>query len=229
MTTTNERTSRLTFQVIGTEAPLTLRDFRTVVAGYTARDEASVRKHIEELAEIGVPEPESVPAFYPVDSSLVTQDDEVVVDGGNTSGEVEPVLVRIDEQLYLGVGSDHTDRDIERTSIPSSKAACPKPLSRRLVPLSPAAVAETWDSIGATSTVDGDLYQEGTLAGLRPTTEILALHAELFGDDGGDLVIFGGTLPLINGTFVAGTDWTVSLELPDGTRIDHTYRVTRSA
>lgn len=35
-----------------------------IVAGWTGRDEAALRHHIEELAAIGVPRPSSVPVFY---------------------------------------------------------------------------------------------------------------------------------------------------------------------
>ena len=34
-----------------------------IVAGWTGRDEASLRHHIEELAAIGVPRPSSVPVL----------------------------------------------------------------------------------------------------------------------------------------------------------------------
>ncbi|MBV8744353.1 MAG: DUF2848 family protein, partial [Xanthobacteraceae bacterium] len=35
-----------------------------IVAGWTGRDEASLRHHIEELAAIGVARPSTVPVFY---------------------------------------------------------------------------------------------------------------------------------------------------------------------
>src|SRR5271170_657328 len=42
-----------------------------VIAGWAARDEASVKHHIEELAAIGVPPPSSVPLFYRTSASLL--------------------------------------------------------------------------------------------------------------------------------------------------------------
>jgi Protein of unknown function (DUF2848) len=206
----------LTFTVAGTGETVTATDFDLVVAGYTGRDEAEVRKHIDELAAIGVPPPDSVPAFYPMDAALATQAASVSVDGVNTSGEVEPVLVRIGGKLYLTVGSDHTDRDIETSSVADSKAACPKPLGSTVV----AVDALDWDSIGAESTVDGEVYQTGTLKALRIPTDVLALHdspAEA------DLVMFCGTLPLVNGKFVPGKDWTLTLTLPGGVVLTHAY------
>lgn len=209
----------LTFTVAGTGDTVVLTDFDLVVAGYTGRDEASVKKHIDELAEIGVAPPETVPAFYELPASLATQEERITVSGSNTSGEVEPVLVRAGGKLYLAVGSDHTDRDIERESVAKSKAACVKPLGGRVV-----AVAEPdWDAIAASSTVDGARYQQGTLSALRVPTDVLAMRD---GSAGRDLVLFCGTLPLLDGGFVAGTDWKLSLTLPDGTELTHEYSVS---
>src|ERR1700709_2634547 len=100
--------SSLTLQVLGTDEVLRLDGFRAIVAGYTGRDEKSVRTHIDELAAIGVPAPPEDPTLYPVDAGLITTAADVSVAGDYTSGEVEPVLVRAGGTWYLGVGSDHT-------------------------------------------------------------------------------------------------------------------------
>jgi hypothetical protein len=209
----------LTFTVAGTTDQVELTDFDLVVAGYTGRDEASVKKHIDELAAIGVAPPETVPAFYPVPASLATQEPRITVTGSNTSGEVEPVLVRAAGKLYLTVGSDHTDRDIERDSVAESKAACAKPVGTTVIEVA----TPDWDVIAASCTVDGAAYQQGTLRALRIPTEVLALYE---GPAERDLVMLCGTLPLLNGEFVAGTDWTVSLTLPDGQELTHAYSVS---
>lgn len=209
----------LTFTVAGTGDTVVLTDFDLVVAGYTGRDEASVKKHIDELAAIGVAPPETVPAFYELSASLATQEPRITVTGSNTSGEVEPVLVRAAGKLYLTVGSDHTDRDVERDSVAKSKAACAKPLGATVVEVA----APDWDAIAASSTVDGVGYQQGTLSALRIPTDVLALHQ---GSVERDLVLFCGTLPLLNGEFVAGADWRLSLTLPDGTELTHAYSVS---
>src|ERR1700742_3311801 len=46
-----------------------------IVAGWTGRDEAALRHHIEELAAIGVPRPSSVPVFYRNAVSNIVQTD----------------------------------------------------------------------------------------------------------------------------------------------------------
>lgn len=208
----------LTFEVVGGDQ-VDLADFDLVVAGYTGRDEESVKKHIDELAAIGVPPPASFPTFFELDSAILTQEPEIVVAGANTSGEVEPVLVRAAGRLYLGVGSDHTDRDIERTDITESKACCPKPVSSRLVAFD----SVDFDAIEAECTVDGVRYQHGLLSALRVPTDVLALYDERSGRGDRDVVMYGGTLPLIGGAFVPGYRWTLSLKLPGGAELRHSY------
>lgn len=198
-----------------------LRPARLVVAGYTGRDEVSVREHIDELAAIGVPPPPSVPMFYDLPPGLVTTAGAVDVAGAMTSGEVEPVLVRADGRWYLGVGSDHTDRELEREDIATAKERCPKPLGPVLLPLpgDPAAGGfdECWDAASARADADGVPYQDGRIAALRTPSDLLPrLFAELDGAAEGDLVVFTGTLPLVGGTFRAAAAWRLELTVPAG-------------
>ena len=225
MTTNTELIRTLTFDVLGSDERLELSTYDLVVAGYTGRDEASVQHHIDELAAIGIPAPDSVPSFYELASELVTQEDRIQVSGSNSSGEVEPVLIRLAGRLFLSVGSDHTDRDIERSSVAESKAACPKPVSKTAVALD--GLSLDWDAIDAHSTVDGAEYQRGRLDALRIPTDVLDLYDARKDGQKRDLVMFCGTLPLIDGVFVAGADWELSILLPDGTDLTHTYAVDK--
>lgn len=213
--------------------PVPLRPDRVVVAGYTGRDEASVRAHIDELAAIGIPPPPTVPMFYEMPPDLVTTAGVVDVAGEMTSGEVEPVLVRTDGRWYLGVGSDHTDRDLEREDIATAKACCPKPLGTSVLPLpgDPATGAfdARWDAASARAEADGVAYQDGGVAGLRTPGDLLPrLFAELDGAVAGDLVVFTGTLPLLGGKFRAAASWRLALTVPtDGVAVTltHSYDV----
>lgn len=217
----------LNLTVAGSGEPLTVRPARLVVAGYTARDEASVARHIEELAAIGVPPPPSVPTYYDLDPALLSTDARVEVDSPATSGEVEPVLVRRDGVYYLGVGSDHTDRDLERSDITTAKAACPKPVGGDVLEIGPDLAFPDWDAIEARSEVDGRPYQAGALSALRHPADLVARMTATIGDVDGDLVMFCGTLALLGGTFVHGATWSLSLCPPAGPALTHTY-TTRS-
>ncbi|MPV35504.1 DUF2848 family protein [Georgenia subflava] len=194
----------------------TVRRTRVVVAGYTGRDEAQVRHHIEELARIGVAPPANVPEFYPMPDGALTFGTDVDVDGDRTSGEVEPVLVRLGGKLHLALGSDHTDRAREAAEgVAVSKACCPKPLARYALACDAAELDAVWDGIELSGLIDGDPYQEGVAAALRPLTQILAALDDRDGTAGEDLVLYGGTVPLIGGDFRYGDAWNFSLTVAE--------------
>lgn len=194
---------------------------RLIVAGYTGRDEAAVAEHIAELEAIGVPPPPSVPAFYELDPALVTTSSVIDVSSAHTSGEVEPVLIRHDGNFFLTVGSDHTDRELERVDIADAKAACPKPLGENTIRLSEV----DWDSLGAQSTVDGQPYQRGGVDSLRHPADLLDRMTAALGEISDDFVMFCGTMPLLGGEFVYGSAWHVELTLARGRRLTLSYRV----
>src|ERR1700755_1517207 len=79
-----------------------------VIAGWTGRDVAALNHHIEELKEIGVMPPSSVPLYYRVGAGLLTQAALIQVLGTDSSGEVEPVLFAAAGRLWVTIGSDHT-------------------------------------------------------------------------------------------------------------------------
>lgn len=209
--------------VAGTNERLPLSPRRLVVAGYTARDTDSVAAHIAELAAIGVPPPATVPAFYDLSPKLLTSDEVVEVAGPATSGEVEPVLIRCGGRYFLAVGSDHTDRELERTDIAAAKAACPKPVGGAVIDLGTELSTLPWDELSFDSGVDGVAYQRGSGAVLRHPAELLERMAETLGTVTGDLVLFCGTFPLLDGGFVYGDRWELRLRLPSGTSLAHSY------
>lgn len=218
----------LTFQVLGTNDTITLDDFRGIVAGYTGRDAAAVQHHIDELAAIGVAPPPEVPMFYPVEAGTVNSDAEYTDSEHLTSGEIEPIYIRHDGVYYLGVGSDHTDRDLERTDIGDSKRACPKPVSREVIRIGTAddLAAFSLDEAIARCSVDGKIYQEGPLNSLRTPHDITTRLIDRLGlADDEDFVCLGGTLPLLDGAFTPGERWSVEIELADGTALAHDYRM----
>ena len=101
-----------------------------VIAGWTGRDEAALRRHIRELEELGVKPPKTTPIFYRVAADLITQASAIQVSGPDTSGEVEFVLLARADGLWVTVGSDHTDRKAETVGVSLSKQLCAKPICR---------------------------------------------------------------------------------------------------
>lgn len=158
------------------QGPLSFSCTKLVVAGWTGRDTAAVAHHIEELAAIGVPPPSTTPLFYRVSADLLTQAGDVQVLGANSSGEAEPLLVQKNGELWLGLGSDHTDRALEATSVAASKQVCAKPVADSLWRYDE--IVDRLDTLTLASWIEENgawvSYQTGTLAAIRPLTELMA-------------------------------------------------------
>ena len=200
---------------------------RLVIAGWTGRNAAQLEAHIRELEALGVPRPETTPIYLHLPASLLTQADGIQVSGGETSGEAEPVLLNLDGQIWVGVGSDHTDRKVEAYDISVSKQVCAKPVAREFWPFEE--VAEHWDSIllrsfahqGAART----LYQEGALADIRRPEDLLSRYAAKGAGLQPGGLMFCGTLAVLGDLRFADA-FTVELEDPVRRRsIRHTYAV----
>ena len=195
-----------------------------IVAGWTGRDEASLRHHIEELAAIGVPRPLSVPVFYRNSVNNVMQTERLEVLGPDTSGEVEPVIVALNDGLWVGLGSDHTDRKAETMGIALSKQLCGKVMGSALWRFED--VASHWDQImiRAYATIGGErmLYQEGPLAAMRDPVDLMTRYGRPFV---ASTIIFCGTLGAKGGIRPASR---FEMELDDPVlkrRMTHAYDV----
>ncbi|MGD0420520.1 MAG: DUF2848 domain-containing protein [Xanthobacteraceae bacterium] len=197
-----------------------------VVAGWTGRDVAALEKHIRELEAIGVKRPKSTPIFYRVAASLLTTDDTIEVLGDHSSGEVECVAYSFDGGTFVGLGSDHTDRKAESVGVSLSKQMCAKPVSREIWRLED--VAPHWDALLLRSYVgvNGErrLYQEGSVAAMRPLNELFRLYGERERLAAGT-AMFCGTLA-VHGGIAPAEKFEMELEDPVlGRRITHSYRV----
>ena len=187
---------------------------RMVNAGYVGKNQEEVRRHIEELAAKGIPGPKSVPVLYPVVCHALTTDSVIEVYGSETSGEVEYVLCVVSEdEVYVGLGSDHTDRHLEETDIPRSKQICPNLMGQTVWPLEE--VESHWDDllIAANVVKDGKdtLYQEGHLGLLLNPTELMSFVKSKIGGPLENLIIFSGTMGMLTGEFVFGERFSAKL------------------
>jgi hypothetical protein len=217
----------LTFTCLGSETKTVAPAFDTlIVAGWTGRDTAALEHHIEELAALGVPRPSSVPVFYRNSVNNMTQTTRLEVLGPDTSGEVEPVLFALDTGMWLGVGSDHTDRKAETMGIALSKQLCGKVVGDTLWPL--ADVVGHWDKliIRSYATIDGArvLYQEGPLSGMRTPADLLARYDGSNALKAGS-VMFCGTVGAKGGIRPASR---FEMEIEDpvrGRKLSHAYDV----
>lgn len=209
------------------ERPLMVEVQDLVVAGWTGRDAAAVEHHIVELEAIGVARPRTTPIFYRVGTSLLTTNAQVDVTGSNSSGEVEFVLVRTAEGLFVGVGSDHTDRKVEAYGVTVSKQICPKPIAPELWPMDE--LVDHWDSLALRSwvTCSGKrrLYQEGAVTQMLAPTELIARYRPSSGTLPIGMVMYGGTLPVLGGV-AGGEQFEIELEDPIRNRcLRHAYHI----
>ncbi len=213
---------KLEFLVDG--KPLTADIHDLVIAGWTGRDAAAVEHHIAELAAIGVARPRTVPCFYRTGANLLTTAENLDVTGPDSSGEVEFVLLSLPEGLFVGVGSDHTDRKVEAYGVTVSKQMCPKPVGPTLWRFED--VAAHWDSLilrsFATRNGKRELYQEGPVTRMLAPADVMGRYTK-----GGTLpphtAMYCGTLPVL--TTINGADhFEVELEDPiKNRRLQHAY------
>lgn len=198
-----------------------------VIAGWTGRDRVLVEAHIAELEKLGVKRPRSIPTFYPVSSVRLTTRSSMEALGAESSGEVEFVLLQHDQRLWVGVGSDHTDRRVESYDIGVSKQMCDKPVASTWWALED--VSDHWDRLMLRSYIgsgsEQTLYQEGAVSAMLDPATLLAYYR----DSGGILeegaLMFCGTLPARGGIRPAPR-FAMELEDPvSGRSIRHEYAV----
>jgi hypothetical protein len=197
-----------------------------VIAGWTGRNVEALEAHIKELEAIGVKRPKSVPIFYRVAYSLMTTAPSIEVMADKSSGEVEFVLYALNDGLWLGVGSDHTDRKAETVGVTLSKQLCAKPVGATLWRYDE--VKPHWDKLKLRSYVpDGAkrrLYQEGPVTNMRSPEELIRLY------NGGDKLkagtaMFCGTFAVHGEISYSGT---FDMELEDpvlGRKLTHGYKI----
>jgi hypothetical protein len=199
-----------------------------VIAGWTGRNVEALEAHIRELEAIGVKRPKTVPIFYRVARTLLTTDGEIEVMADKSSGEVEFVLYGLDDGLWVGVGSDHTDRKAETVGVTLSKQMCAKPVGRTLWRYDE--VKPHWDKLVLRSHVSDDggrrLYQEGPVTNMRAPEELIGLYTR-----GGALApgtaMFCGTFA-VHGDICYGGTFEMELEDPVlGRKLRHAYGIVQ--
>ncbi|WP_316978659.1 DUF2848 domain-containing protein [Shumkonia mesophila] len=209
------------------ENPIAIDIRELVIAGWAGRDTAAVQAHIRELADVGVAPPSTVPLFYRVSAGRLTTAGRIQVLGPDSSGEAEAVLIGGAGRLWVGIGSDHTDRKVEAYSVAVSKEMCPKPVGPEVWPLD--VVADHWDRLilRAHAVIDGDsvLYQEGPVSGLLRPELLMAKWNGTARPLGDGQAMFCGTLAAIGGVRPA-TRFEMTLEDPVLNRtIRHGYDI----
>jgi hypothetical protein len=195
--------------------------------GLAFRNLAVSEEHIAELRKQGIEAEVERPMVFPLSAHVVTTSDEIDVIGRETSGEIEYVLFVNGGQIQVGVGSDHSDRVLERVSVQMSKQVCPDVAARQVWPYED--VRDHWDQLILRSTVsvDGErlVYQQASLEILCTVDYMLDLLRQAGATFDG-LVLFSGTIPTLEKSLRFPDVHDIELEDPVlGRRLNHQYRV----
>ena len=166
-----------------------------------------------------------MPIFYRNAVQLLTTASTIEAVGDKSSGEVEFVLYSLADGMWVGLGSDHTDRKAETINVTLSKQMCAKPVGPvlwRYDELKP-----HWEKLMLRSFVsDGGtrrLYQEGPVSNMRSPEELIKLYT------GGDRLpvgtaMFCGTFA-VHGGFSYGGTFEMEMEDPVlGRKLTHSYK-----
>jgi hypothetical protein len=201
---------------------------QAIVAGWTGRNREALEKHIRELEELGVARPASTPIYYRVSAARVTTDPVIQTTGAASSGEVEFVLAQWGGQMWVGVGSDHTDREAETYNVTVSKQMCEKPIAGAFWRF--ADVSAHWGKLVMRSYIVENgarvLYQEGSVeAMLDPAVLIEGYAGKTQLDE--DSVMFCGTFAAKGGIRPADI---FEFEIEDpvlARKISHSYQLDK--
>lgn len=218
----------LTLEDGAIERTISFTPSRFIVAGWTGRDKEAMEKHMTELEAIGIARPHSTPVFYRNSTSRLTTSDLLQTPGVGSSGEVEFVLFNIEGEFWVGVGSDHTDREVEAYNITVSKQMCDKPIASRLWRYDD--LKANWDDLKITShaVIDGErvTYQKGTVASMLSAEDLVTAFEEQTGTTfGPGDVMMGGTLGAIGGVRPAEVFEFELCDDKSGRRISHAYKI----
>lgn len=190
-----------------------MKNMELYCIGYAGRDKEKTLEHIQELKKIGVPEPKSIPELYHINNHLLATGKTVKVIGGETSAEVEIVLIfENDGNISVTVGSDHTDRSLETVSIHKSKQICEKPIAEKKWNLND--IIDEWEDLRLYAEVkqNGEWikYQEGTVSAIIPLEKIQQFLRE-HNVESKNAIVFCGTVPLVQG-FIYGDAYKCGIE-----------------
>lgn len=211
----------------GTNETKQVSPTRVYNLGSATVDPSSALAHQQEVKDVGVQIAFDIPAprVYPLAVTSVTTDTEIAAHHARTSGEAEIVLLINHGVTYLGIGSDHTDRDLEKHSIIWAKQYSPSVLGTTFWLWDE--VEPHWSSLILESTVEGAPYQSSPASVFLRPPEILTKLAERVKSLPETFLVFCGTYTTLTNTIAFGSEWAVSLRDEEcGRRLDLAYTVT---
>lgn len=199
--------------------------------GFTVRDPAVMKRHMEEIEREGIPfadAPEK-PVIFQMSDWTATTASEITVQGSKTSGEVEFVVLLKGQEFFITVGSDQTDRDLERISVPWAKQVCQDVICPAVWPMGD--LVDHWEQLVLESEVVAGQktipYQrESVGAFMHPREMADFILAKVPAAAARGIALYSGTVPTLHGKIEYGDVWTIRLIDPVLRRkVEHRYKV----
>ena len=169
----------------------------------------------------------STPCFYRAAASLLTTAPSIEVLGPDSSGEAEFIVLCLDDGLWIGTGSDHTDRKLETQGVAVAKQFCAKPVAASLWRY--ADVADHWDDLMLRSFIteggSRTAYQDGAVAAMRAPEDLIQRYEAAGGSFTPGTLMFCGTLPVMGEIRPAAAFEAELVDPVKGRSIRHAYDV----
>ncbi|MCZ6681106.1 MAG: DUF2848 family protein [Candidatus Poribacteria bacterium] len=115
---------------------------------FSSRDVEGLRKELDEMLERDghfTMATRTNPSIFRLGRYLLTQSAEFEVQGPLTGGEAEVVAIRDGDEVFISVGSDQCDRELDLLFPDKPKQMCPHPIAATAWPYSE--VRDHWDSL----------------------------------------------------------------------------------
>ncbi len=178
--------------------------------GFASRDQVAAQRTLDEMKREGINIPvKKTPIFWPKLTNRITTSNIIeVLAGSKSCGEVEATILLgkgKEKEIYIAVGSDHSDRELEKHDMVISKQMYPNVISKRVWRYED--VKQNWDAMVLRAwTVEADgkrtLYQEAKMNSLMTIEDFLDKAKEHIQGDIAGAVILMGTIPTLGGKLV---------------------------
>ncbi len=168
---------------------------------YSSRDVEGMRKQLDEMLERDghfTSGTRTNPSIYHIGRYLLTQASTFEVQGPLTGGEAEVVAIREGDEVFISVGSDQCDRELDPLFPDKPKQMCPHPIASTAWPYSE--VRDHWDDLRIDSQVVAGGHtvplQDSSLSELVDLEFLLGMDAVKTLAD--SMVLFCGASPFLS-------------------------------
>ena len=185
-------------------------------ARFSSRDVEGMRSELDEILERDKHfsmATRTNPSIYRIGRYLLTQGSQIEVQGSLTGGEAEVVVIRMGGAVYVTIGSDQCDRELDTLFPDKPKQMCPHPIASEAWHYDD--VREHWDSLHVYSHVVVNTYtvplQDATLDELVDLDYLLDMEKVAGQVD--PMVLFCGAVPFLE----SAAETAAKNELPEVT------------